>query len=69
MEPLKQVQTIVDDSSRNLLYYMPVINGLLQRADVPNQCWHILLEAFSVLKSTPFNKRLKKDISKRIDDE
>lgn len=69
MDPLKQVQTIVDDSSHNLLYYLPVINELLQRADVPNQCWHILLESVSLLKVTPFNRRLKRDISKRIDDE
>lgn len=69
MEPLEQVKTIVDDSSHNLLYYMPVINELLQQSNVPNQCWHILLEAVSVLKATPFNRRLKKDISKRINDE
>lgn len=69
MEPLKQVQTIVDDSTHNLLYYMPVINELLQRTDVPNQCWHILLESIDLLKTTTFNRRLKRDISKRIDDE
>lgn len=69
LEPFEQVQTIVNDDLHILLYYMPVINELLKRTDVPNQCWRTLFGAVSLLKDTPFNRRLKKVISKRINDE
>lgn len=69
MEPLEQVQTIIDDKVHNLLFYMPVINRLLHRSDVPKQCLHMLLDKVSLMKATPFNKRLINDISKQLNDE
>lgn len=69
LEPLEQVQTMIDDTVHNLLFYMPVINRLLNRSDVPKQCWIMLLDKISLMKETPFNKRLISNISKRIKEE
>lgn len=67
--PEKQVDTVVNDSSHNLLFYMPVINSLLSRRDVSELCWSTLLEKLRLLKPTPFNKKLINKISKRLNDE
>lgn len=69
MEPLKQVQIIIGDTTHNLLFYMPIINRLLVCSDVPKKCWLMLLDKVSLMKATPFNKRLIKKISKRLNDE
>ena len=66
LPPEKQIQNIVNDSAHNILFYMPVINGLMVRTDVLQQDWEALLQRLSQLKVTPFNKRLIKNISSKL---
>lgn len=66
LPPDEQIQFIVNDTQHNILFYMPVIYGLMDRKDVLQQDWKILLQRLSQLKVTPFNKRLINNISKTL---
>lgn len=66
LPPNEQIRYIVDDTTHNILFYMPVIHGLMGRTDVLQQDWEVLLQCLSQLKVTPFNKRLIKNISSKL---
>ncbi len=66
LPPDEQIQYIANDYAHNLLFYMPVIHGLMGRTDVLQQDWEVLLQCLSQLKVTPFNKRLIKNISSKL---
>lgn len=69
LSPDEQIQYIVNDTAHNILFYMPVIHGLMGRTDVLQQDWEILLQRLSQLKVTPFNKRLIKNITSKLHNE
>lgn len=64
--PHEQIQYIVNDSSHNIHFYLPVIYGLMNRTDVLRKDWEILLLRLSHQKVTPLNKRLIKHITNRL---
>ena len=66
LPPKEQIHTIVNDSERNILFYMPVINVLMNRSDVSHQDWRVLLRQLFQLKVTPFNKRLINKIGSKL---
>lgn len=66
LTPEKQIKTIVEDKTRNLLFYTPVIKSLLQQSDVTRESWMLLLKTLLNKKITPFNKRLANAIMQKI---
>lgn len=69
LPPNVQIQTILNDCTHNILFYLPIIYGLMHRSDVLRKDWGALLRRLSQLKDTPFKIRLIKNISSKLHNE
>lgn len=58
LTPEKQVETILSDSEHNILFYLPIINSLIDSSSVSQTILKPIVDRLQTLKPTPTNKKL-----------
>ena len=66
LTPEKQVETILSDSEHNILFYLPIINSLIDSSSVSQTILKPIVDRLQTLKPTPTNKKLINQILSKV---